>query len=515
MFQPPANQDDLSDLPALKDAFTELWNRQSADRRFYMGDYVTSAVERGQNYVDPRDEPAVGDAAPVPWNGFPRLLSRFYRDDLSEAARAKAEEVADVLTRWLYWYEPGPNGLALQAGPPHQLPFFAAVGPLSLAELQAVAQPLRVLNADDSVGDPIPELRRQQDEYLEWHVDKNADGTIRRIAFTAEPPDYWEALAEVAPDRVVELYQTHVDASVRKADLFYPERVAVFGQAADGTRQWLELPGRGGSYNRLNRWTTTDGIMHLTHRANTLGAEVFLAGDASIPRSVDTEPRVPGQDPAPEILRVACGQYGGINRSSDPNIGLGVGDLIHGDNRLTLTDPVGLYIANVDLAGLRGPGGEVLETVAGSVKRGQDDPFEPRILRYEVELPDGTGFTLSDCSFENRPLTRGGQIARETTIQLYVNVYPGSADKTASACEGQACRNPDNDQIFGIGGAACPPAGSPAWLLQTPFEGDDGMDIVGLELAGAADAGAPEMVTSDEKIHEPVFTGYDWMMKGY
>lgn len=515
MFQPPANQDDLSDRPALKAAFAELWNRQSDDFRFYMGDYVTRAVSRGQNYVDPRSEPASGDAAPVPWNGFPRLLSRFYRDEQSETARARAEEVADVLTPWLYWYEPGPDGLTLQAGPPHQLPFFAATGSLSLEELRAVAKPLRVLNADGSLGDSIPEFRRQQDEYLEWHVDKNDDGSIRRIAFTAEPPDYWEALAEVAPDRVVELYQTHVDPGVQKADLFYPDRVAVFGQGADGARQWLELPGRGGSYNRLNRWTTTDGIMHLTHRANTLGAEVFLAGDASIPRSIDTEARVPGQDPAPEILRIACGSYGGINRSSDPNIGLGVGDLIQAGNRLTLTDPVGLYIASVDLSGLRGPGGEVLETVAGSVKRGEDDPFEPRILRYEVELPEGTDFTLSDCSFENRPLLRGGQIARETTIQLYVNVYPDSADKIAAVCEGQVCRNPDNDQIFGIGGSTCPPAGSPAWLLQTPFDGGDGIDTVGPELAGLVDAGAPEMVTSDEKVHEPSFTGYDWMMKGY
>ncbi|OWK22192.1 hypothetical protein AJ88_15765 [Mesorhizobium amorphae CCBAU 01583] len=138
---------------------------------------------------------------------------------------------------------------------------------------------------------------------------------------------------------------------------------------------------------------------------------------------------MPGQDPAQEILRIACGGYGGINRSSDPNIGLAVGDQVHAGNRITLADPVGLYISRVDLTGLRGPNGELLGDAAGHVVRGSDDPFEPRILRFEVELPAGSAFTLSDCTFDNRPLRRGGQISRETTIQLYANIYPGSADK--------------------------------------------------------------------------------------
>ena len=33
---------------------------------------------------------------------------------------------------------------------------------------------------------------------------------------------------------------------------------------------------RKGTYNPYNRWNTTDGIMHLTHPANTLSAEIKL-----------------------------------------------------------------------------------------------------------------------------------------------------------------------------------------------------------------------------------------------
>lgn len=306
-FNPPANQDDLAGRPADRDAFMELWNRQSppgSPPQFYMGDFVTLAAEKA-NYVDPRQETPSGTPSPVPWNGFPRLMSRFYNDLASEAARAQADGVADIPTPWIYWVTPQ---LRLEAGALHELPFHAWALGVSEDFLASVSGPLRAANADGTPGDPIPQVRRQQDEYLEWHVDRNADGTIKRISLTAEPPDYWEALAEVAPDRVVELYQEHVNGAINSDDLFYPERVLAPGWDDNGDRVWRALPWLGNAYNPLNRWTTTDGIMHLTHRANTLGAEVNLAGDASVPRPVDNLPRVPGQDPSPQVQRIACGQ---------------------------------------------------------------------------------------------------------------------------------------------------------------------------------------------------------------
>ena len=68
-FNPPANQDDLSDRPNDRVKLIALWNRVQAegdDRFFYMGDYVIAAADN-PNYVDPRDEPSSGTPDPVPW----------------------------------------------------------------------------------------------------------------------------------------------------------------------------------------------------------------------------------------------------------------------------------------------------------------------------------------------------------------------------------------------------------------------------------------------------------------
>jgi hypothetical protein len=146
-----------------------------------------------------------------------------------------------------------------------------------------------------------------------------------------------------------------------------------------------------GDYNPLNVWTTSKGIMHLTHPANTLGAEVNLAKDASSARDCDALPPPTPAEPSAEVRRIACGQYGGINRSSDPLIGLGVGDIINAGLKLSLTDPVGLYIAKCDLASLKGPNGEAVAN-AMTVVRGQDDANEPRMVRVRIEAPAGAAY---------------------------------------------------------------------------------------------------------------------------
>src|SRR5262249_14725124 len=102
---------------------------------------------------------------------------------------------------------------------------------------------------------------RPQDEYLEWHVTRNAAGNIVSVQFTCEGYDYYEFLGANAPDTLVALYQKFISPAVQKADLF-----------------------SGGKYNRLNRWNTKDGAMHLTHPANNLFAEVFLAASATVRR---------------------------------------------------------------------------------------------------------------------------------------------------------------------------------------------------------------------------------------
>ena len=66
-----------------------------------------------------------------------------------------------------------------------------------------------------------------------------------------------------SPATIVELYQKHVSPDVKKEDLF-----------------------RNGRYDARNRWnnSTTAGAMHLIQPNNTLGAEIELAGAATIVR---------------------------------------------------------------------------------------------------------------------------------------------------------------------------------------------------------------------------------------
>ena len=87
-FNPPAMIDDLAALPALRQQFMDRWNEQ------VMGNFVDQAANRSPNYVDPRVNPPNGAPVKVPWNGFPRLLSRWYDDEQSTALKQQAERTA-------------------------------------------------------------------------------------------------------------------------------------------------------------------------------------------------------------------------------------------------------------------------------------------------------------------------------------------------------------------------------------------------------------------------------------
>lgn len=495
MLQPPANQNDLSNNPQLSADLLELWNDATEEGR-YLGAYIQEAVARSGNYVDPNVEPPAGTPAAIPWNGFPRLLSRWYDDELSDSNKEQAEATAEVATPILTWIQPFNGQLMLFDAAEHHLPFYAErLGSFvtDLARFRRSALP------NGTLGDEIPRFRRQQDEYLEWHATHDSNGRLVKLTFTAEPPDYWEALAETSQDRVHELYEDLLGRSVPKEDLFFEHDVAAFGIDADLNPGWFIVPGLRGRYNNLNRWTTTDGIVHLTHRANTLGAEVILGADSSrVFASDNAQPPTGGVPLPPEIRRIACGEYGGINRSSDPLIGNAVGGQVKQGRRVTLTDPVGLYVAKVDLAGLRGPQDQPVGNAAVEFIRGQEDAFEPRILRFEVRLPDGTAFGLDECTLDGRPLVRGGQVARRTTMQIYASIYQDGGDLTEVPCSGQACRNPSRSEHFLIGAAGenCPTAGNSEWLLQTPLEqqadSDTDSESIGTgNLAAAADGADP------------------------
>jgi hypothetical protein len=162
---------------------------------------------------------------------------------------------------------------------------------------------------------------RPQDEYCEWRVERDDEGRIKRVVFTSEPPEYWQALCgddltgdggtavtfTGDRDRLVELYHEHVSTEVQLEDLLCATRVGGSGKN-DPTYQ-------AGQYNPYNKWNTTRGLMHLTHPSNTLQAEITLGADATVLWSFEN--RVVAD---PDTLIARAG-YGGANRCSDPRHG--------------------------------------------------------------------------------------------------------------------------------------------------------------------------------------------------
>jgi len=472
------------------DGLAAAWdNQMDGFIRGFMrnGRQVPGAIQlSGGNYFDARIEPPSAGPEPIPWNGFPRALDRWHRvlTDPTPEKMAAAERSADVLPEQLYYFEESmagrPQAFVIDA---HEL----------LALRPAERPPARRLRLGGPDGAEVPIHYRQQDEYVEWHADRDDTGRVVRLSFTSEPPEYWELLAQTEKDLVLALYKELVGEQVQRDDLFYPEDVFVHGRTAKGTLGWIKIFSKG-AYNGQNKWNTTHGAVHLTHGANTLGAEVNLAARAARVWAADHEE--PADIFAGEFsaARIACAGYGAINRSSDPNIGEKVGLQVTAGNRVTLNDPVGLYMKSFDLATLQRPkpegGWENVDVDVFRVWRGDAGGETPRILHAKLQAPAGADWVLGDCRFEQRKLERGGQIARKISMVIYADVLAGGVSDQAGAClTGLVCRHPDRAGFLGIFDprdfADCSKVSKAAWASAGPDEGPAGH---GIQLADGATA---------------------------
>ena len=226
---------------------------------------------------------------------------------------------------------------------------------------------------------------RDQDEYLEWFVSRRG-GKIVSIQFTCEAWDYFDFLASKAPNKVLQLYQKLISPDVQMLDLF-----------------------PNGEYDKLNKWNTEVGAMHLTHPANNLFAEVFLAASATVRRSQH------GAEITRSIPLIRCSGYGDETRNSDPAIGVAVNGLARDGRHITLANPVGLYMSAFNGAGLTlngAPAGGFFKVVRGALPLG---------LRAVYELPAelaAQGLTVSDVKAGNAAIQFGGQIVERITMHI-------------------------------------------------------------------------------------------------
>lgn len=248
-----------------------------------------------------------------------------------------------------------------------------------VVKIQSVSDRQRWRTADSS--------RDMQDEYCEWSVARDGQSEkITRVTFTSEGPEYWQFLASVNPQKVLELYRQHVSPKVNKSDLFQQGRYV--------------------ARNRFNS-STTNGAMHLIQRNNTLTAEIELAAAASLVRKLD------GELVTDEQALIECGQYGAPERHSDPHIGAVVNELARMKADVTLANPVGLFIGGLSVAGWQTPdGSNALDF--WKIVRGTPE----KALRAVYEVPQGRNFVVGDIKINGKPIEFGAQIADFITIKL-------------------------------------------------------------------------------------------------
>lgn len=445
-FHPPGFVADFARRPDRAEDRTKAWS-EIVSAWMDNAARVYGTPEVASLFFNPLKDETPGEPASesIAWDAFPRFLTRWFEDDDEPDEK-----------RWL-----------------------AAE---TLRPLRVNGRALRRVDEQGNLREDLQLFYRQLDEYCEWHVDRDGEGRITRICFTCEGPEYWEFLAEgtrpffpsgdprrdlVAGDLglVEELYREHVSPGVSAVDLVWPFDVAFFDDDVDpGTGEpfgWRYYA-RKGTYNPLNRWNTTDGIMHLTHPANTLRGEFRVAGGASVRRQDGGQAVVD-----PEQL-VCCSGFGDPNRSSDPTIGAAVNTLARSGLSVSLADPVGLYISELALDGFAGPAGEEV-AAAWQVDRGSRE--DRRILRARFEVPEELGFTVDQVLLDGDRIRFGGQIADRMQMVLTGIAKQLVAGPVAlRACIGRCCPHPERGEIeslfgSGVSCAALPPS---AWAEVAP-----------------------------------------------
>jgi hypothetical protein len=292
---------------------------------------------------------------------------------------------------------------------------------------------------------------RPQNEYCEWHIVRDPNtGKIVRIVFSSEPPEYWQAMfgdemtingKQVKfpgnPYKVLALYRQFCGSEVQMDDLICQETIP----GAKGQPPLVEK----GAYNMFNKWNTIYGIVHLCSPPNSLRAEIQLGADATILR----EDAMGKPVVLPEPL-ICCAQYGEPDRNSDPTIGSSVNALARIGARITLLNPVGIYMDHIDTSGWATPDGS--KDVAECVHVDRGCAAKGMIERLRIEVPPKLGFTVGDITIGGTKIDHGGQIADCITVKLIAGATNlGAVRNLPIPCTGRCCVDPQNAVLLNRG----------------------------------------------------------------
>jgi hypothetical protein len=288
-------------------------------------------------------------------------------------------------------------------------------------------------------------VRDRQDEYLEWSATRDGDGKIVKVTFVAEGYDYFSAMFEHDEERVLELYKGFTRVSSLKVDDLRAID-GIYRRLANGKTETVAEPG---AFNPRNRFNINPGIVHLSHRANSLGAEVNLAGVSGIARKKVSGLLLDGKN-SEELL--CCNQGGNPNRNSDPLISAQAYAQVLGGYRYTLANPVGLYIAGTDETSLLLPDNATkVPREWWTVVRGDGlwDNGHSRVLRLELEIPAKEKLTVGDLLIGGNPVHYPGQIAELLSVHLFVTRWKRSdaSVRPTVKCNATCCRQHGGEQL--------------------------------------------------------------------
>lgn len=324
-------------------------------------------------------------------------------------------------------------------------------------------------------------VRDRQDEYVEWVSRRNADGKLVKVIFVAEGYDYYSTLFEHDEGRALELYRDFTENStIRVDDLRAPR--GIYRRLNSGARLTVAEPG---AFNPRNRFNINPGIVHLSHRANSLGAEVNLAGVSGIIRQKADGTILSGNNPE-ELL--CCCEGGNPNRNSDPLISQQAYTQVKEGFRYTLANPVGLYIAGVEDLRVETKDGDAVTPDWWTVVRGDgfSSAATSRVLRLELAPPPNSKLTLEDLKVDGIPVRFAGQLTDLLQVHLFVTRWRRQPAGTGPSVRCVA--------------TCCKKTGTPQLVL-TRSTCASGFDLAFPGLIGSAGLGVPDMAAGVAAAH--------------
>jgi hypothetical protein len=306
-----------------------------------------------------------------------------------------SEDVASIFARFAARFE--------QVYDPTQTDTPEGIEPTAIAWVAFPARLLRGATSEQQRWSAADNERDEQDEYCEWAVERDPDGKLERVTLTTEVGEYYKHLAERDPDLLLDLYRRNVDERVRLDELIV-----------------------GGRYQPANRWnrSSVGRPAHLKQKNNNLGAAVALVAEATVPRETGGVAVTTKQELA------QCAGLGNQFRNSDPQIAAIVNGAARTGAEVTLGDPPGLYIDELNTAAIQTPDNEDPLSF-WTIERGSPE----YALRASFHVPPERGYKTGDITVAGRPLQFGAQLADRVVIRVSGLVKPGQHRQAPVPCK--------------------------------------------------------------------------------